>query len=148
MHCGWGWNGYAAPMGWHVEMMSVVLLFLAALHGAWGIGFWWPIREESELVRAVIGLARRSRMPGALACSAVAVALLGAASCLWWPEGLLRDLALAALGMVFCGRGALAYAGPWRRMLSAEPFATLDRWAYGPLCLALGLGFWAEAAPG
>lgn len=123
-------------------ILTAVLVALAALHVAWGIGFWFPIRDEAGLARAVVGAPGRDRMPGAAACGIVAVALLAAASVLWWDPGLLRTLAVLGAGLVFVLRGLAAWHPAWRRLVPQQPFATLDRRVYGPLCLALGLGFW------
>jgi hypothetical protein len=125
-------------------LLGAALLAAAALHLLWAIGFWWPIRDEAALARAVVGVRGIKRMPGAAACSAVVVALLFAAM---WARTLVRvdhwlvtavGLALAA---VFLGRGAATYAGLIRRLAPEEPFAALDRRWYAPLCLAFGAGF-------
>ncbi len=123
--------------------LTFVLLMIAALHLLWAIGYWFPIRDEAALVRAVVGAAGTRKMPGAVPCALVVVALLFAVMCLWWPHSMARSLALGAIGAVFVARGAVAYAGFWRRLTPIEPFATLDRRYYGPLCLLIGLGFCA-----
>ena len=127
-----------------IPFLTAVLVTIAAIHILWGIGFWVPIRDEAALVRAVIGEPGRTEMPGAVACSLVAVALLGAASVLWWDAGLLRNAAVLAVGGVFVLRGIAAQLPAWWRRLPVEPFATLDRRVYGPLCLAIGGGFWVS----
>ncbi len=124
------------------SILSVVLLALSVLHVLWGIGYWFPIQDESALVRTVTGFAGAEEMPGAVPCALVAVALFMAVSCLWWPPGAFRFLALSVIGTVFVARGAAAFAPFWRKLTPVEPFATLDRKYYGPLCLMLGLGFW------
>jgi hypothetical protein len=43
--------------------------------------------------------------------------------------------------LVFAGRGLAAYVPAWRRRYGQQPFATLDRNWYGPLCLLLAAGF-------
>ena len=125
-------------------LVSAVLIPLAVLHVLWGIGFWFPIKDETRLVRAVAGFAGATEMPGAVPCALVAVALFMAVSCLWWPPGPLRFLALAVIGVVFLVRGVAAFTPFWRKLTPVEPFATLDRTYYGPLCLAIGLGFFAS----
>lgn len=124
------------------SLLSVVLLALAVLHVMWGIGYWFPIEDEAQLVRAVAGFPDAEEMPGAVPCSLVAVALFMAVTCLWWSPGPFRFLALAVIGTVFVARGVAAFTPVWRKLTPVEPFATLDRKYYGPLCLALGLGFW------
>lgn len=125
-------------------IVSTILVALALLHVLWGIGYWWPIRDEATLVRAVAGANGITKMPGAVACSMVAVALLAAA---WWPWfgsqfGVkIYALGLAALAVVFLLRGFAAYVPAWRRMWPEQPFASYDQRYYGPLCFALGLLF-------
>lgn len=124
--------------------VGMVLLSLAALHVAWAIGFWWPIRNEAALANAVFGLRGATRMPGAAPTSVVAVALIWAAA---WPflgdavpPGIHRA-GLLFLTFVFFVRGFAAFIPAWRRVFSEQPFASLDRQLYGPLCLAVGAAF-------
>ena len=122
-------------------ILSAILLSIAALHVLWGIGYWMPINEEAALARAVAGFAGIEKMPGPVPCALVAVALLMAAASLWWPHGLWRTCAMALIAAVFLLRGLAPFTIFWRKLTQVEPFATLDRRYYGPLCLALGLGF-------
>jgi hypothetical protein len=122
-------------------VMAVVLLALAVVHVLWAIGYWWPIRDEGRLVAAVVGTRNATRMPGPIPCALVAVGLMAAA---WWPwfaPGGLRRAGLVVLAAVFLIRGILPLRPGWRRLTSQEPFRTYDTRYYGPLCLALGLGF-------
>ena len=48
---------------------------------------------------------------------------------------------LDAIAAVFIGRGILGYTAGWRARFPTEPFATLDRKNYSPLCLWIGAGF-------
>ena len=57
-----------------------------------------------------------------------------------WPSWLTL-LAGTGIATVFIARGIAGYLPAWRRMHSAEPFATLDHRFYAPLCFALGAGF-------
>ena len=125
-------------------ILTFVLLVIAAFHLLWAIGYWLPIADEAALARAVVGAKGVDRMPGAVPCALVVVALLFAIMCLWWPPSVLRSLAVGAVGAVFLARGAVAHTAFWRRLTPTEPFATLDRRYYGPLCLAIGIGFVAQ----
>ena len=71
-----------------------------------------------------------------LAAGIVALALADHTSGGWWLT--LLGLLLAA---VFIGRGALSYTRGWRARFPTEPFATLDRKNYAPLCFWIGAGF-------
>jgi hypothetical protein len=46
-----------------------------------------------------------------------------------------------ALAAIFIGRGVLGYTPSWRARFPTEPFATLDRKNYSPLCFWIGAGF-------
>ena len=125
-------------------LLAAALLAAAALHLLWAIGYWWPIRDEAALARAVVGVRGVARMPGAAACSAVAVALLFAAM---WARALVRvdHWVVTAVGLALAagclGRGGAAYAGPVPRRAPAGTLPTLYRGWYAPLCLAFGAGF-------
>ena len=46
--------------------ITAILIVLSAIHLLWAVGFWFPIREESDLVQAVVGFKSATRMPGAM----------------------------------------------------------------------------------
>jgi hypothetical protein len=129
-------------------VLGFVLSALSALHLYWAFGGTWPARDEPELVRTVVGDPRLKRMPSRGAAIAVAVALDAAALLALLLAFRLQpmiDLVITfggcGLALVFLGRGIVGYTPPWRRRLTLEPFARLDRMVYSPLCLALGAGF-------
>jgi hypothetical protein len=55
-----------------------------------------------------------------------------------WDGGL--QAARWILFLVFAGRGLATYVPPVFRYAEGTSFATLNRRAYGPLCLAIALG--------
>lgn len=129
--------------------LSAILLCLTTLHVYWGIGGIWPGKDQASCAHAVVGFRGVDEMPGAFASFAVA-ACLGLATL--WPLALLgitatpfprAGLATTAtmIALVFLARGFAGYMPAWRRMTPTEPFATLDRRYYSPLCLIIGLGF-------
>lgn len=128
------------------SIMFVLLLAVAMAHFAWGLGKTWPLNAEPMLARTVIGSAGLERMPprlrslavglGALAAGVVAVALADDSG-----GGMPLDLLGLLLAVAFLARGVLGYTGWWARRTPEEPFRTLDRRNYSPLCLALGAGF-------
>jgi hypothetical protein len=126
-----------------------VLVAIAVLHASWGLGSHWPCESEEALVRSAVGRRGARRMPPPSACVIVAARLAGVSV---WPllavgvipsawSGWLSELEGAGIAAVFIGRGIAGYVPAWRRMHSAEPFVTLDRRVYSPLCLVLGAGF-------
>lgn len=126
-------------------LIFVVLLAVAIAHFLWAIGSRWPIRDPELLARTVIGRPGVTRVPR-LASLVVSIVVLAAgvfalALADHTAGGLLLTLAGVVLAAIFLGRGAIGYTAGWRARFSEEPFATLDRKNYSPLCLALGAGF-------
>jgi hypothetical protein len=54
---------------------------------------------------------------------------------------LVTSLVGAAIAAVFLSGGIGGYTSAWHRRFGEQPFATLDRLAYSPLCLLLGAGY-------
>ncbi|GIT91867.1 hypothetical protein JANAI62_23240 [Jannaschia pagri] len=126
---------------------TVVLADVAALHLLWAARIWVPVRDETGLARAVVGRRGITQMPGPVACGAVALALLIAATLPWWSVFGWRASALFAAAVVFGVRGLAIFIPAWRDMTPEQPFRRLDAAAYGPMCLALGaLGMTLAAA--
>lgn len=125
---------------------ALILLALSVLHLIWGFGATWPEADARALARRVAGFRGVTKMPRPAACFFVAAALAFAALVTLAAAGVLptsypRWLALTALGAVaavFTLRGLLAYTPQWRERTPEEPFASLDRRLYGPLCLIIG----------
>lgn len=128
------------------QIEAVLLAAIAALHAAWGLGMLWPRHSELELVGLVVGY-KRDRMPGPAQCFAAAGGILIAALLVGALAGMPRlplppvlvRLAGAAVALVFAGRGIAGYLPAWRARFPREPFATLDRRFYSPLCLVIAL---------
>ncbi len=127
-------------------LAASVLAALALLHVYWARGGHWPGHDEASLAKTVVGEPGSERMPGALACFAVAIALAIAATLPLASQGFLdvpvaagwrRGLTLLAAG-VFALRGVGGFfEARFRRGAPVEPFYRLNRRLYSPLCLAL-----------
>lgn len=120
---------------------SSVLIVVAAVHLLWALGYWWPIKQEAALARAVVGTNGVTKMPNAAACSIVVVALLFAAAWPWFPAGMMKSVGLLGIAFLFQIRAALAYAPFWKRNTPEMPFRRLDETYYAPLCMVLGIIF-------
>ena len=130
--------------------MSAVLGLIALMHLLWGLGVSFPRGDRSSLARTVIGAAGRDGiMPSSSACVLVAL-MIGAVTLLPLIQVAViltplyfNQIQAAALvvAAVFALRGLAAWTPMWRRRFPGRPFADLDRWLYGPLCLALAAGF-------
>ena len=127
-------------------VVFIPLLAIAIAHFVWSLGGSWPIRDKAMLPKVVLGIPGATRVPR-LASFVVSVAILAAgvvalaladhtAGSIW------LTLLGVVLGAVFVARGILGYTSRWRAKFTEEPFATLDRRNYSPLCLILGAGFW------
>ena len=128
------------------SLTFVPLLMVAFAHFLWSLGRTWPIRNEVLLAQSVVGTPGITQMPSRwltllvsimlLAAGIVALALADHTSGGAWLTAL--GIGLAAL---FIGRGVLGYTPAWRERFPTEPFATLDRKNYSPLCFWIGAGF-------
>lgn len=126
-------------------LMFVLLLAVAIAHFVWSIGGSWPIRDKAMLPSVVIGrpgVAEVPRFPALVVSILVLLAgVIAAALADHDAGGALLNILGLGLAAVFLGRGAIGYTKGWRDRFSVEPFATLDRRNYSPLCLFLGVGY-------
>ena len=130
------------------SLTFVPLLMVAFAHLLWSLGRTWPIRNQNHtlLAQTVVGTPGITQMPNRLVTFVVSMILLAAGvvalsladhnSGGWW-----LTLLGALLAAVFIGRGVLGYTPGWRARFPTEPFATLDRKNYSPLCFWIGAGF-------
>jgi hypothetical protein len=126
-------------------LMVIPLLAIAIAHFLWSIGRSWPIRDPELLPRTVIGMpgvTRVPRLPSLVVAVAIAiVCVLTLALADHTGGGTLLTVIGGLLALVFLGRGIVGYTPQWAARTPVEPFRTLDRKTYSPLCLALGAGF-------
>lgn len=129
-----------------VSLLTVFpLLVIAFAHLLWSLGTAWPLSSEQLLAQTVVGSPGVTRMPNRFLTFLVAVALFVvslSAMALADPEGGAARTAIGAVfAAVFLGRGIAGYTSWWRARHPTEPFATLDKRNYSPLCLWIGAGF-------
>jgi len=130
-----------------VGSLTFLPLFTVAFaHYLWAFGNTWPIRNEALLAQTVVGRPGITRMPNRFVTFLVATALIiFGLIALSLADPLAGGLGLTLLGMllalVFIGRGVLGYTPSWRAQFPTEPFASLDRKNYSPLCFWIGAGF-------
>jgi hypothetical protein len=131
----------------HFAVFSLLCLAIAAVHLAWAAGSTFPRR--AWILPGWSQAAHRDHMPPRAASALVAGALgvvayvaLALGSVCGWP---FWNWSLPAAGLavafVFFARGVAAYVPTWRALVPQEPFASLDRRYYWPLCLVIGAGF-------
>ena len=126
-------------------LVFILLLAVAIAHAVWAFGGSWPIRNKAMLAQTVIGAPGVTAVPRLAAfgiaiavtvAGIVALALADHTSGRYW-----LDAIGIALVLVFHSRGAIGYTRWWQQKTPLEPFRTLDRRNYSPLCLGLGAGF-------
>jgi hypothetical protein len=123
----------------------VPLLVVAFAHLLWALGTAWPLQSEELLAQTVVGSPDITRMPNRFVTLLVALGLfvvaLSAMALADPGGGTPRTVIGAIFAIIFLGRGILGYTSWWRARHPTEPFATLDRRNYSPLCLWIGTGF-------
>ncbi len=133
---------------------AAAFLAIAALHGYWALGGFWPGRDADTLARTVVGGRPGMRGPGPGATWAVVAVLLSAAVTALAAGGLVTlpvprawVRGAAHLGaLVLLVRGLEGFVDLRLRPHTAgSPFARLNVVLYSPLCLALSLLTWAAA---
>lgn len=124
------------------SLVFIPLLAVTMVHMLWAFGSTFPAQSKDTLADTVIG-----RRPMAPRWMSFAVGVLVFIAGMWAlalsdpsTNIVLRGVG-GFLALVFLIRGLIGYAPFWRRMLSAEPFARMDRKVYSPLCLYLAAGF-------
>lgn len=126
-------------------LVFVPLLAVAMAHFVWAVGGKWPLRDPARLAATVIGRPGVGSVPKlaslvvalfVLAAGIVALALADHTS-----GGAMLTLFGLLLAALFLARGLVGYTARWRAAFPVEPFATLDRRNYSPLCLFVGAGF-------
>lgn len=129
--------------------LFVTLSLVALVHVYWGMGGIWPAPTETALARAVVGNRGIRKMPNTRLTLVVA-ALIFTAGCmpLLWLDVTqvpvsprLLQVAMVVLALIFLLRGGLSYTPLAARQGLEQPFETLNKRIYAPLCLLIGGGF-------
>jgi len=129
-----------------LNLLSIVLLVIAAIHLLWAVGVFWPIKTEAKLARAVIGAKGIDKMPPGWASLMVALLLTIAALWPWLtPENtalvMYHRLGFGGLIVIFGLRGIFSYLPFWRNLTPEQPFSRNDQRYFGPLCLVIAACF-------
>lgn len=127
------------------SILFLCLLTVSIAHFLWAVGSPWPIRDPELLARTVVGNPNIPRVPRfasfMVAILVLIAAIIGTSLGDEASGGVLLTLAGAGLALVFAVRGILGYTPGWRAKFPLEPFATLDRRVYSPLCLIVAACF-------
>lgn len=130
-------------------LLALVLFVVSAFHLIWAAGFAWPCPDRQTLMRTVVGNPDLRAFPSAGLTLAAALAIAAAGLFALFAGGIfslaqprwMLSGGLAVLAMIFLARGLSSYTimRVWSR--PCEPFATLDRRYFAPLCIGVGTGF-------
>lgn len=131
-----------------VEVAIVcVFVLVGGMHALWGLGIWWPIRDEAKLAKTVVGQLGISRMPRAVLAWAVvglvALGILWVAMLADWIvvplPGWFVQLGGVVMAAILLLRGAGSYVFD-KKLKQEAQFRHLNLRFYSPLILALGAG--------
>ena len=132
-------------------MFELSLLFImvvvGVLHGIWALKIWWPIPDEQQLAKTVVGIKGIERMPSPLLTWLVTFVIffggyLIATLSGWVPMFLPEKITVVfgwIMGVVLVVRAVYPYLGD--KYLTQEPqFRTLNLRFYSPIIFYLGVG--------
>jgi Protein of unknown function (DUF3995) len=128
-------------------LLTAILAAIAVIHALWGLGSSFPAADRDALALLAIG---RRQVPPPLACFVVAAGVAAMAALpsvvLGWvalpqPAVTLARLGCWAAAAIFAARGVAGYLPAFERIFPLEPFHTMNRVAYSPLCLAVAALF-------
>ncbi|MBO6548981.1 MAG: DUF3995 domain-containing protein [Rhizobiales bacterium] len=149
-------------------LIFVILTLVALLHLFWAVGGKWPGKDDESLAKAVIGRKGMTKIPKAGLTFLVALLIFIAGIIpLLWLVGKDRPLeltqmapvsfhpilalmnsmlplwvlktAMIGLTLIFFARGLVTYTSLAQQQTPEEPFRSLDKKYYAPLCLGLGV---------
>ena len=133
-------------------LLFIVLVLIAAIHAYWAFGGLWPAATEKELVNTVIGAPNMTSMPSMGSTLVVAFLMLLTAFAALAAGGIISAAPLWLLRVITAGAGAVFFlrgvGGHFFEKVAwvpVEPFATLNRTFYSPLCLVIAAGFFLLA---
>ena len=136
-------------MGIIAIIFFIVLLMIAILHLIWANGFYWPAKDEYSLVKMVVGEPSMRSMPSKKLAFFIAIAIFIAAIFSLWGGNIItlplplwiREFGLFILAFAFGTRGLATFLIAKQLGERTEPYKTLDRIFYSPLCLIISIGY-------
>lgn len=132
------------------NVLAVVLILVGIVHLLWALRIYFPCPNEQAAARAVVGLRGVTRMPSGIASAGVGLLLMAAAAaavCMGSFSEMVpaSKYILAPIGLflsaVFLTRGIVGILPAFERAAPEQPFLTLNRRFYSPLCAAIGFAF-------
>ncbi|MBI1399320.1 DUF3995 domain-containing protein [Hyphomonas sp.] len=130
--------------------LALALCAGAALYLLWAAGLTFPFANEQALARSIIGRRGITRVPSRLSFLYICVLLLFAALAAFLMGGFSEQVPRAKpylvpvgllLTFVFLGRGIVGVLPAFERAAPEQPYLSLNRRIYSPLCALVGIGF-------
>lgn len=131
-------------------LLAIPLAAASLLYFLWAAGVNLPFANEQALARSIIGRRGITRVPSRRTFAYLGVLLLAAAAAAFFLGGFSEQVPrskpfLAPVGLllalVFLGRGIAGILPAFERAAPEQPYLTLNRRIYSPLCALAGLGF-------
>ncbi len=127
-------------------LVFIILFVISLIHIYWGFGGVWPARDGLALSRMVIGVETTSPPPGFVTfVVAGMIFIAGYLPMAWlnvfpWPVSqTVLYIMMISGGLVFLLRGLVAYTPLMKKYSTVEPFTSLNKKYYSPLCLFIGV---------
>ncbi len=132
------------------DTLALILAAGAVLYLLWAAGVTFPFANEQALARSLIGRRGITRLPSRRSFVFIALLLLVAAMFAFllggFSESVPRSKPFLApvgilLAIVFLGRGIAGVLPAFERAAPEQPYLSLNRRIYSPLCTLIGAGF-------
>ncbi|MFN3913142.1 DUF3995 domain-containing protein [Hyphomonas sp.] len=130
--------------------LAAALSAAALLYLLWAAGLTFPFANEQTLARSIIGRRGITRVPSRRAFLYMCTLLLAAAFAAFLMGGFSEQVPRAKpflapvgllLSLVFLGRGIVGVLPAFERAAPEQPYLSLNRRIYSPLCVLVGAGF-------
>ncbi len=132
------------------NILGLILAIASLFFLLWSVGLTFPFANEQSLARSIIGRRGITRVPSRAHFAYLAALMMAAAAAAVLLGGFSERIPdskpyLAPVGLllafVFLGRGIAGVLPAVERAAPEEPFLTLNRRFYSPLCAVVGIGF-------
>jgi len=130
--------------------LSLLLALSGLLYLSWAAGLTFPFANEQALARSLIGRRGITRVPSRRAFVYLGALLFAAAMAAFLLGGFSEKVPqskpfLAPVGLllavVFLGRGIAGVLPAFERAAPEQPYLSLNRRIYSPVCVLAGLAF-------
>lgn len=133
-------------------LLAIVLGGLGLLHLIWAAGMSFPFPNEQSLARSVVGRRGITRLPSRASVALLGILLiLGASAAMIMgyyatsivPLKFLLVPVGLCLSAIFLMRSVVGVLPAFERAAPEQPYLSLNRRLYSPLCALIGAGFLA-----